>query len=176
MYHLNQEREVTKMTDAEQKKIFASRLLHYINISGKTQKDVAKDLGYNVTTLNTWCTAKSFPSAAKIQTLADYFHIRKSDLVDENPSENIHYKISFKDLGKLLASSDESTQQILIRQLADHVAESVTMKIMSDAESKKDHDEQRLLQYFGLLNGIGRKEALDRLEEMTNLKKYTEGT
>ena len=41
------------MTDEEQKRIFSKNLNYYISLSGKQQKEVAKDLGFQVTTFNT---------------------------------------------------------------------------------------------------------------------------
>lgn len=71
------------MTDEEQKRIFTKNINHYISLSGKQQKEVAKELGYSPTTFNTWCVGKIIPSAGKIQRIADYFKIGKSDLLDD---------------------------------------------------------------------------------------------
>lgn len=74
------------MTDDEQKRIFSRNLNFYIAQSGKQQKEIAKDLGYSPTTFNTWCVGKIVPSAGKIQKIADYFNIGKSDLLDDKSS------------------------------------------------------------------------------------------
>lgn len=71
------------MTDEEQKKIFSKNINFYITQSGKQQKEVAKDLGVNPTTFNTWCVGKIVPGAGKVQKIADYFNIGKSDLLDD---------------------------------------------------------------------------------------------
>lgn len=71
------------MTDEEQKRIFSKNLNYYISQSGMQQKEVAKALGYSVTTFNTWCVGKILPSTGKIQKIADYFKIGKSDLLDD---------------------------------------------------------------------------------------------
>ena len=70
------------MTDEEQKRIFANNLNRYISLNQKQQVDVAKDLGINPTTFNMWCKGNSMPNVGKIQKLADYFGIGKSDLTD----------------------------------------------------------------------------------------------
>lgn len=75
------------MTDDEQKKIFGKNLSKYVSLSGKEQKEIAKDLGYAPTTFNTWCVGKIIPSMGKVQRIADYFGIGKSDLLDERLSE-----------------------------------------------------------------------------------------
>lgn len=71
------------MTDDEQKKIFAKNLNRYISLNQKQQKDVAKELGVNPTTLNMWCNGNSMPGTGKIRRLADYFGIGITDLTDE---------------------------------------------------------------------------------------------
>lgn len=71
------------MTDEEQKRIFSKNINFYISQSGKQQKEIAKDLGYSPTTFNTWCVGKIIPGAGKVQKIADYFGIGKSDLLDD---------------------------------------------------------------------------------------------
>ena len=73
------------MNDQERAKVFAKNLRHYIEESGKSQKEVAKALGFNPTTFNTWCMGKILPSLGKVQIIADYFNIGKSNLLEENP-------------------------------------------------------------------------------------------
>lgn len=71
------------MTDEEQKRIFSKNLNFYIAQSGKQQKEVANDLGITPTTFNTWCVGKIMPRMGKVQAIADYFGIGKTDLIDD---------------------------------------------------------------------------------------------
>jgi len=71
-------------TSEHERNVFAERLNYYIGQSGKTQAQVAKDLGFNSTTLNMWCKGKSMPTSGKVQKIADYFHIGKSELTNDN--------------------------------------------------------------------------------------------
>lgn len=71
------------MTDNEQKQIFSKNLNKYIDISGKSQKEIAKDLDINPSTLNMWCRGNSMPGTGKIRTLADYFKIGMTCLTDK---------------------------------------------------------------------------------------------
>ena len=70
------------MTEDKKKKIFAKNLNYYIFQSGKQQKEIANELGFHSTTFNTWCTGKIIPGMGKVQKIADYFNIGKSDLLD----------------------------------------------------------------------------------------------
>ena len=74
------------MTEEEQKKIFSKNLNYFIANSGKQQKEVASDLGISPTTVNTWCVGKIMPRMGKVQAIADYFGIGKSDLIDDKSS------------------------------------------------------------------------------------------
>ena len=71
------------MTEEEQRKIFSKNLNYYITNSGKQQKEIAADLGISPTTFNTWCVGKIMPRMGKVQAIADYFNIGKSDLIDD---------------------------------------------------------------------------------------------
>lgn len=69
--------------DNDIKRIFSMNLTRLISESGKQQKEVAQDLGFKPTTVNMWCTGKAFPTAGKIQAIADYFGVGKSVLIEE---------------------------------------------------------------------------------------------
>ena len=72
------------MTDEEQRKIFAHNLSMYVSKSEKQQKDIAEELGFSYKTFNGWCKAVSMPSVGKIQSIADYFGIGKSELLNKH--------------------------------------------------------------------------------------------
>lgn len=92
------------MSDEQQKIIFSKNLNKYLAVSGKSQKEVASAIGVIPSTFNTWCQGIALPRMGKVQALADYFHIKKSDLIDEKsvvPSLRIlEYYNSLNDIGK----------------------------------------------------------------------------
>lgn len=71
------------MSENEQRKVFAKNLNRYLDFSGKTQKEVAEAIGVSPQTFNTWTQAIALPRMSKIQLLADYFGVQKSDLLEE---------------------------------------------------------------------------------------------
>ncbi len=71
------------MTDDEQKRIFSKNLNRYVYLSGKQQKEIAEILQFNPKTFNGWCKGLSMPTMGKVQKIADYFNIGKSDLLDD---------------------------------------------------------------------------------------------
>ncbi len=72
------------MTDEERKIIFSRNLSKYVNQTGLSQKEIADRIKVSPQTFNTWMKGIALPRMGKIQLLADYFHINKSDLIDEN--------------------------------------------------------------------------------------------
>ena len=72
------------MTDEEQKEVFSKNLSHYISLFEKTQKEVADAISVSPQTFNTWTQGIALPRMGKIQALANYFNINKSDLLDKH--------------------------------------------------------------------------------------------
>ena len=75
----------------EQKRIFSKNLQRLLNNSGKTQAEVAKDIGVSPQTMNTWIRGIAIPRMGKIQKLANYFGVDKSQLIDDVESINKYY-------------------------------------------------------------------------------------
>ena len=73
------------MSDKTQNIIFSNNLNQLLIKNRKTQKEVADAIGVSPQTFNTWCLGIALPRMGKIQKLADYFNVSKSDLID-NPS------------------------------------------------------------------------------------------
>lgn len=71
------------MSDEKERKIFSKNLNYFMDRDGKSQSDIINDLGVNKSTISTWCNGIKMPRMSTIQMLADYFNIRKSDLVEE---------------------------------------------------------------------------------------------
>ena len=71
------------MSNLGNKEIFAKNLSYYLERSGKDQKVVAEVVGVAPSTFNEWMKAKKYPRIDKIEMLANYFGILKSDLIEE---------------------------------------------------------------------------------------------
>ncbi len=70
------------MSDLGNKEIFAKNLQYYMTLNNKTRNDVCRDLDIPYSTFTDWCNANIYPRIDKIQLLANYFDIQKSDLVE----------------------------------------------------------------------------------------------
>ena len=71
------------MSNLGNKEIFAKNLAYYLERSGKDQKEMAEIVGVAPSTFNEWMKAKKYPRIDKIEMLANYFGILKSDLIEE---------------------------------------------------------------------------------------------
>lgn len=71
------------MSDLGNKEIFSKNLQYYMKINNKDRNDVSRDLEIPYSTLTDWYNGNIYPRIDKIQLLADYFEIKKSDLVEE---------------------------------------------------------------------------------------------
>lgn len=70
------------------KEVFAKNLRYYMESRGKTQKELAEIVGVSAPTMNDWLKAKKYPRIDKIEILAKYFGILKSDLIEEKTEEH----------------------------------------------------------------------------------------
>lgn len=70
------------------KEVFAKNLRYYLERSGKQQKELAEIVGVSAPTINDWIKGKKYPRIDKIEILADYFGILKSDLIEEKPQDH----------------------------------------------------------------------------------------
>lgn len=61
----------------------SKNLSYYASLSGKTQKELAEIVGVAPSTFNDWMKGKKYPRIDKIELLANYFGILKSDLIEE---------------------------------------------------------------------------------------------
>lgn len=79
------------MSEMHQREVFSRNLNKYVCESGLTQLEIAKAIGVSAQTFNSWCRGIAIPRMDKIQRLADFFKIKKSDLIDEcsdSPNED----------------------------------------------------------------------------------------
>lgn len=104
------------------KLIFKKNLLKYLNASNKTQKEVADAIRVSPQTFNTWCQGIALPRMEKLQSLADYFHISKSDLIEE--------KVDFEKTSNTYYFDEEA------RKLAQFMFENPEYKVLFDASLK----------------------------------------
>lgn len=71
------------MSNLGNKKTMAENLSYYIELSGKTQKELCSIFGVAYSTFNDWVNGKKYPRIDKIEMMANYWGILKSDLIED---------------------------------------------------------------------------------------------
>ena len=72
----------------DNKNIFSTNLKRYMALKEVSRKDLAKALNISYFTVSDWVNGKKFPRMDKVEMLADYFGILKSDLIEEKTEEH----------------------------------------------------------------------------------------
>lgn len=70
------------MSDLGNKEIFSKNLKYYMDLNKKDRNDICKDLNLPYTTFAEWYNGNIYPRIDKIEILANYFNIKKSDLIE----------------------------------------------------------------------------------------------
>lgn len=65
------------------KEIFSRNLQRYMELNNKTRNDVCAALGVSYFTLTSWVNGTKYPRMDKVEMLANYFGIKKSDLIEK---------------------------------------------------------------------------------------------
>lgn len=121
----------------DNKTVFASNLKYYMQISGKSRREVCEALGFSYYTFTDWVNGKKFPRMDKVEILANYFGILKSDLIEdktlqdqieENPVKmaELHFElIENEDFMGLFADYKklDDTQKKIVADLVHNLAE-----------------------------------------------------
>ena len=70
-------------TDLGSKEIFSRNFNRYLEASGKLGTDVARYVGVSSGTISDWKFGRAYPRMDKVQLIAEFFGIQKSDLVND---------------------------------------------------------------------------------------------
>ncbi|HFI0026747.1 TPA: helix-turn-helix transcriptional regulator [Streptococcus suis] len=79
----------------ENKDIFSKNLKYYMDKKGVDRNQLCSDLDLKYTTVRDWIKGITYPRIGKIELLANYFGINKSDLIEEKstiPSSSIPFQ------------------------------------------------------------------------------------
>ena len=76
------------MNDIGNKEVMGRNIDRLMKAAGKTRREVCKDLHLSYSTFTEWVNGKKYPRIDKIELMANYFGVQKSDLIEaENKEE-----------------------------------------------------------------------------------------
>lgn len=118
------------MSEDLQKTIFKDNLNRILQERHKSQKEVADAIGVSPQTFNTWCQGIAMPRMGKLQLLADYFMINKSDLIeDHSDPDSASPKYYFDDKAAAMAQTlfEDENYRMLFDAAKDCTPEDLRM-------------------------------------------------
>lgn len=74
------------MSGLGNKDIMSKNLKYYIERSGKDRRELSEIWGFPYSSVSEWVNGRKYPRIDKIEIMADYFGIKKSDLIEEKPT------------------------------------------------------------------------------------------
>lgn len=107
------------------KEVFAANLRMYMDRRGISQKELSEVVGVSATAINDWANAKKYPRIDKIEVLADYFGILKSDLIEDKTKEQ-----------REVQEKNDILSDVVIRAQSDDVFMSA-VKALYELDSQK---------------------------------------
>ncbi|WP_196242722.1 helix-turn-helix domain-containing protein [Lactococcus lactis] len=93
--------------------VMAENIQYYLDKKGINSVKLAEDLGINYTTIRNWIQGRSYPRIDKIEMMANYFGIEKSDLV-ERKTDKISSNNEPIDLSELANTDDDAVWDKLV--------------------------------------------------------------
>jgi repressor LexA len=106
------------MSNIGNKEIFSRNLLYYLERKGKSQREVAEAIGVSTSAFNEWATGRKYPRIDKIEKLANYFRIQKSDLIeDKKPTDEQMLTDAEKQLLSLFRQVPEEMQDVVLEMI-----------------------------------------------------------
>lgn len=90
------------MSSLGNKEIMANNIRFYLSQNGISQTEICQTLGFSMSTFSDWVHARTYPRIDKIELMANYFGIEKSDLVEER-TKSQRAGISINVLGRVAA-------------------------------------------------------------------------
>lgn len=101
------------MSDLGNKKIFSENLNYYMSLYEKDRAKICNDLNFKYSTLRDWTNGRAYPRIDKIEMLANYFGIQKSDLI-ERKEKKIEYNRTSKLKEQILILSNSDVEKELL--------------------------------------------------------------
>lgn len=100
------------MSDLGNKEVFSENLRYFMMIKGKDRSEVCRDLNIKYTTFTDWYNGNKYPRIDKIELLANYFGIQKSDLIEKHNHEEEESKMVETAKVALFGGASEVTDEM----------------------------------------------------------------
>ena len=129
------------MADEEARKILANNLQYYLDKKGIDRNELCKALNLKYSTVSEWFQGNKYPRIDKIEMLAKFFGIKKSDLIEKRSEsdDNIEQNNNVSDDDIMFALFNGS--EGITDEMFDEVKQFAEMVKMREKFKKKGNDE-----------------------------------
>lgn len=117
---------------------FAQNLQRLMDENGVDRNKLCNDLGLKYSTVSEWLSAKKYPRIDKIEQLANYFRVKKSDLIEK---ESMHYSEDEKSAPAEPVQNTLTPRQERIVNLFNELTEPQQDNIIGRAELLAEQNE-----------------------------------
>lgn len=99
------------MSGLGNKEVMAKNIKYYLRKNDVSQTDMCKTLGFKMPTVSDWMHARTYPRIDKIEMMANYFGVEKSDLVEDKSLTELNKRDS-----KQIEDIIQDTKKTLLSQ------------------------------------------------------------
>lgn len=128
------------MSDLGNKEIMAQNLQRLMDSRGIDRNRLCADLGFKYTTLTDWLKGNTYPRIDKIEMMANYFGVEKSDLIEDKSDINEPYYIDPE-----------------VSQYAQAVKDNPNLRILFDASKDMSKDDIDFV--VNMIEGLKKREG-----------------
>ena len=90
------------MSDLGNKQIMSENIQRLMDSRGIDRNKICADLGFKYTTFTDWVKGKTYPRIDKIEMMAQYFGVNKSDLVEKHVKAGYYTDKDAADFAEML--------------------------------------------------------------------------
>lgn len=102
------------MVTTDNKNKFADNLKKYMSEHQKTRKQICEELNISYYTFSDWVNAKKYPRMDKIDMLANYFGISKSDLIEGGDKKDTYAMDIATEMGRILRELNNTQHEMTV--------------------------------------------------------------
>ena len=102
------------MSDLGNKEIMAQNIQRLMEKHGKDRNDICRDLGFKYTTFTDWINGNTYPRIDKIELMANYFNVSKSELVEAHTDSQQSKAVVIPVLGRVAAGIPLTAAEYII--------------------------------------------------------------
>jgi repressor LexA len=136
------------MANEKEKEVLSRNLKKFLKLHKINSNELARKLDIPESTVSNWTTGQNYPRIDKIQLMADYFNIRKSDLTEEMNEDDsniirVEHNILIPVLGEI-ACGDPITAQENIEEYRERPANNLPSGDLFYLKTKGDSMEPKI--------------------------------